>query len=328
LVEPGGSAANSTEIVESDIIEINVEPIVWPFSHPQLANWQNRPTSQWNGVSLADAWYINKALEDYIADPEDQGSMETIHPDTQIDDKPAASAEGPLSWTTGPSTIGGTYPDGFVMEFDYSFETSRNPQWGYVQAAGHPKKLSFVGNSGIKFGVLEYNDKPFEAAILDVDSVVGLGGSLGAFEYNPVTGTGINDDGEVAIRINPADPPTYVTEPLNRLMTGVRYGGDYEFMADNSWRLENPPRAPASAAEFYSTLVSNYNRPNDHMKIDVTRIDQSVYYGVDIYLDGEEEPCYSEYVRLKEAGIGALAVQSHWGSGVIFSNMSVIKKEP
>ncbi len=64
------------------------------------------------------------------------------------------------------------------------------------------------------------------------------------------------------------------------------------------------------------------------MNIDVTRIDQTEYYRVDIYLDRAQVPCYSECVRLTTAGIGPLNVQSHWASGVIFSDMSVIKKEP
>lgn len=123
-----------------------------------------------------------------------------------------------MSVTTGPEAIGGTYSFGFMMEFDYLFETTRNPQWGYVQAEGKQPKLSFVGNSGVKFGVLESDAKPFEAAILDVQSMVGLGGGMSRFD--PSQGGYIQASGDV----NTGN--VFQTEPLSRLMTGVRYGGD------------------------------------------------------------------------------------------------------
>lgn len=322
---PGGAA------LASDEVKFSVEKVVWPFTQPQLSDWNIRHTSQWNGLELAPAWYIDKALEDYINNPEDRGTIETIHPDMEIGGVPAASEVGQMSATSGPASIGGTYAFGFVMEFDYVFETSRNPtQWGYIQADHWDnydedpeleltRKLSFVGNSGIKFGAIEATGDPFEAAILDVESMVSLAGGLD--EFDPSNGGGINVSGTVSI-------PLYRPEPLNKLMTGVRYGGDYRRMVDNPGHIFDPPEDPADADEYYDTLLNNHGHANGHMNIDVTRIDQTEYYRVDIYLDRAQVPCYSEYVRLTTAGIGALSVQSHWASGVVFNDMSVIKKEP
>ena len=259
-------------------------------------NWNERTTSDWNGIKLAPAWYIDKALVDYVNTPQEKGLIQTIHPDKTVDGVPTRSNVGAneLSSTAGPTEVGGEYPYGFVMEFDYSFETARNPDWGYIQAEGKLPKLSFVGNSGVKFGVLQSTGAPLETAILDVKSMVRLGGNLTAFD--PSRG-GIDDDGIVTIPIQPPDPATYQPEPLNRLMTGVIYGGDYRGMADNPSHLLVPPADPADAYEYYATLSNNYNRTNAHMKIDVARVNETVY-GVNIYMDYSTVSCHSDYVRM------------------------------
>lgn len=107
-------------------------------------------------------------------------------------------------------------------------------------------------------------------------------------------------------------------------MTGVIYGGDYRGMADNPSHLLVPPADPADAYEYYATLSNNYNRTNAHMKIDVARVNETVY-GVNIYMDYSTVSCHSDYVRMT-GPIDELSLQSHWGSGVVFSNMSIIKK--
>jgi hypothetical protein len=145
-------------------------------------------------------------LEDYINSPGDRGSIRTIYPDKLVEGVPTRSdlGEDALSSTVGPSEVGGTYPNGFVVKFDYSFETSRNSPTGYVQAEGKPEKLSFVGNSGVKFGAYQATGKAVEAAILDVDSMVELGGDLD--EFDPSQGGGIDASGNVTIPITPPDP--------------------------------------------------------------------------------------------------------------------------
>ena len=95
-------------------------------------------------------------------------------------------------------------------------------------------------------------------------------------------------------------------------------------MVDNPNHFLTPPEEPSDAAEFYATLVNNEGRANTHMKIDVTRIN-SVVYDVEVYVNGSL--CHSDDVRLN-GPIGKLTVQSHWGSGVEFSNMSIIKRQP
>jgi hypothetical protein len=136
--------APAGQLLASDAVKFSVEPIVWPDANAVTEDLKNTRTDQWPGLALGAAWYISSSLEGIIDGF--RGRIETIHPDTTQDGKPAASSDGPDATTTK------SYPNGFVMEIDYFFETSRNGPWGYIQAFGKPKKLSFVGNSGIKFG--------------------------------------------------------------------------------------------------------------------------------------------------------------------------------
>jgi hypothetical protein len=199
------------------------------------------------------------------------------------------------------------------MDFDYSFDTSRNPDDGYVQAATgtNPKKLSFVGNSGVKFGDVSDpnpNKKAYEAAILDVSSMIDVGGGLQVFDG------GIDNYGNVI------DPP-YLTEPLNRLMTGVKYGGDYSKMSD--YNAVNPSDPPTSG-DFYQTLVNNASRGSGHMTIEAT-LTGAATYAVGIYIDGSLT-YYDDGESIEN--LNQIYLQSHWGSGVVFSNLNITQLSP
>jgi len=287
----------------------NVEDLVYPFLTQDYYNWYSLPSTEWIGLNVAEAWHMDKRLVDYIISPSDKGELETIHPDYDPADPVNgtnwiwSSADGPDSPTTE------SYGGGFTMEFDYLFERSRGDgTYGYVRIdnnGARPEKLSFVGNSGVKFG-------GGEVAILDVEAYVTMAGGLGAF--NPPSGY-VQADGQIDTNGN------YAEEPLSRLMTGVRYDGDYAKMADNP---DYPNFGdPDDAGEYYTTLVNNEGRANGHMKIDVTELGGSTYT-LSVYLDEESSPCYLENTTL--TGFGTLDLQSHWGSGVIFSNMDITKK--
>ena len=53
---------------------------------------------------------------------------------------------------------------------------------------------------------------------------------------------------------------------------------------------------------------------------DVTLVSGATY----VYLDNEQHICYSDAITL--TSLATLNLQSHWGSGVIFSNMDVTAK--
>ncbi len=299
---------NGDHILARDTIRISVEKMVWPFATQKYQSWQDRPTTDWVGLEVADAWYMDKALINYITAPGSKGILETIHPD--MDDPTTPGIQ--LTWASkagGLSTTTGSYSTGFTMEFDYSFERSRGDGInGYVRIdnnGAQPTKLSFVGNSGVKFGGKE-------VAILDEWAMVNRGGGLD--EFDPSQGGYVQSDGIVDT------DDDYVEEPLKRLMTGVIYAGDYAKMADNP---NYPTAPPSSAGEYYATLENNEGRTNAHMNIDVTNVSGTTYT-VNIYLDNDPNVCYSENVTL--TAFSTLELQSHWGSGVIFSNMDISKK--
>lgn len=214
-------------------------------------------------LDLADAWYINKALVDYIVNANDKGIIETIHPD--LDNGKRASADGLDSSSTK------TYGNNVTLSFDYEFELRGGNEYGYVQAdlTNHGNadarnhildrvKVSFVGNSGIKFAGSEIN-------ILDVDSMVALAGGIGAFTKDPTKPLGpkgIDDQGNVDILRNVlGGMHDFEDEGLTKLMTGVRYG-------DTTYsRFSDFSVMPSQSSDFIGALQANMNRTDGHMQI-------------------------------------------------------------
>lgn len=170
-------------------------------------------------------------------------------------------------------------------------------------------KLSAVANSGVKFGSYERSDgatRPFEASVLDVDALVDLAGGI-----NSVTNF-TSDEGIVSVG-------DYDPEPINRLLTGVEYGGLYGLISDNALS----PETPDNAADFASILQNNANRSNEQnsMKIEVRAAGRGLF-DVTITVNGSVS-----YRRdgLAIASIEQFSLQAHWGSGVIFSNIKTTK---
>ncbi|QDU89087.1 Hemolysin, chromosomal [Pirellulimonas nuda] len=152
LLPPGGG-----EPLLSDTVKISVEGLVYPFVDQVVApeegehEWQDLNTSSWEGLNVADAWWMEKALIHYIMEPGNKGKLATIHPN-----------EGTIAYpypgdvSGNDSTSKESYSDGFRLEFAFEFDRSRGvgPN-GYVAAdldgdGPNPvtDKLSFVANSG------------------------------------------------------------------------------------------------------------------------------------------------------------------------------------
>ncbi len=319
-MKPGVNHSNlfSSSKLAEDIVEINVEKIVWPsrdqLNVPPNVDWEDQPTSEWEGIELpntyypenagvdewTDAWYISNALVDFIVTPNNKGNIQTIHPD--YDNGTKATQDGSDAPTT--STYGG-FSNGFTMEIDYSFEMRGN-DYGWVQAVknGVPlSKLSFVGNSGIKFGGTE-------AAILDVTSMIAEGGGENAFA--PPNGY-IQSSGDVDTG------GTYQTEGLNTLMTGIRYDGSFPSMQDF---IDSNPDDPPTASDYFQTLLINKGHANGHMKVSVEKTGST--FTVSIFLDNSSTPTYSQ-TGVTLTALNEFLIQSHWGSGVEFENLVITK---
>ena len=306
LVEVNPKTAKNG-VVTSDEVTLTVENLVYPYE-TQNANWQDQNTLLWKGLDVGEGWHTDTRLVDYILFPNDKGTLATIHPDIPLSGNGpalvASSADGEDSKSQQ------SYGNGFVMDFDYSFDRSRGVGFGYVPVPSTNKeKLSFVANSGIKFGGKE-------ASILDVKAWVDMNGGLPNFDPDdddPDDGVPIGDTGIVDYESTTRD---YEKEPLGKLMTGVEYYGlQYDEMDDFNFTT------PSIDDEFFDGLTDNYNRTNSHMKIDVTKVGTNTYR-LKIEVNGAVS--YDEQVTM--TSLGQIDVQSHWGSGVEFSNMDIQPK--
>ena len=317
--------ANGGAFRSWDHVNLNIESTVYPVLTQTYSDftidstWFTKETTDWEGIEVADAWHTNMALEDYINPPNAQGILETIHPDILVNGKPGAT-QGTDSTTTDTLSATLGHASGFEMTFDYSFERSRNSPYGYVHhQSGTLHKLSFVGNSGIKFGTGGQ-----EVAILDVDAYVNMAGGISAF--SPSVGGIIDTDSGPGItaKANINAPENYNDEELSRLMTGVVYGPthhDYGNAKDNPDR----PNLPTSLDRYWTMLASNEQRANGKMRI---RFDPAGNGTLTVFLDGATGTNWSyQDTSFSPMSLTELIVQSHWGSGVIFTNMD-IKKLP
>ncbi len=80
---------------------------------------------------------------------------------------------------------------------------------------------------------------------------------------------------------------------------------------------------PEDATEFYAALKNNYDRANATIKVDVyPDPDDANAFQLRIYLDGEIT--YKQKITDWQAS--PLWIQSHWGSGVVFSSMDITER--
>ncbi|MFO0941764.1 MAG: hypothetical protein U0930_13490 [Pirellulales bacterium] len=201
-----------------------------------------------------------------------------------------------------------SYPNGFKMWLDYEFEKRSMPN-GYVQALKADdtptnKKLSFVGNSGIKFG-LNALQKANEASILDMKSMVAEGGGLAAVQSK------VSLDGK---EINLE--PDYQKENTTQLLTGVLYNSPLDS------KVVQLGTNPVNKTNVGALLASNTGLANTQMILETTKNTNGTWT-LSISINGTTTYLDPSFVM---TSLDKLSLQSHWGSGVVFKSMKVDKK--
>ena len=317
-------------ILAKDAVQMNVETMVWPDKTQSDTAWYEQESSEWDGVKVPAKWIMEKTLEDFIKDktaagPSNQGTLTTPMPDTDTSVNQGKNDQASVEGDDAPTTDDMDFTNGFLIELEYTFDATRGDiGQGYVRNPEHWRP-GFVPNSGVKF-----NNRTLEAAILDVKAYVALAGGIAKFDP-ALGGTNVLADGKIdidnksAVNVthdfaDVADEATFFAgrpfEPrhLHGLLTGVEYGGAYRNMTDTG------NDDPANGAEFYAALKENHDRTNAKIKVDV--YEENGAFQLRIYLDGLLT--YAESINSWQAS--PLWIQSHWGSGVMFSSMDITER--
>ena len=188
------------------------------------------------------------------------------------------------------------------------------------ETAADKHKLSFVANSGVKIGALvsdpsvPNSDTRYEIAILDVVKWVDMVGGLSALNK-----AGAWDGDKVVIK-DSNGTLLYDSEPLSKLMSCVKYGGSYVNMKDAEG-------VNATGWEYYyQILTKNYNRFKDRQgsyQLQIQFVPASGNTPSQIAVRENGSDVYQEESPSFGTGETHLSLQSHWGSGVTFSNITI-----
>ncbi|MDR1479550.1 MAG: hypothetical protein LBJ00_11480, partial [Planctomycetaceae bacterium] len=244
-----------------------------------------------------------------------------------------------------------TYESGFKLTLKYSF--TRNGVNGYLQPdrngdekidSSDRRKLSFVGNSGIKLGSFRgTGDGVKEVAIFDTQTMVDRisvtdGGvtftGIEAFKHRPPTAldtqtyTGVPNNDNSKVKFD----TEFISqvgdeEQLAQLLNGIRYNGnlssfyDYTSATGSGWQ------------KLYNTLENNYNRwqgtADKELEIYWKPSEVGQTQGtLEVYakINGQWLKYYDETgVEISNGGSldGHIYIQTHWGSGVKFKVISI-----
>jgi hypothetical protein len=266
-----------------------------------------------------------------------------------------------------------TYENGFKLTFTYSF--IRNGDNGYVQPDtnanekiddGDTKKISFVGNSGIKLGSFQgASSGVFEVAILDTKAMVDRVSVINdgktytkkdAFKHwTKVTGldyAGVPAQANGVVKFTNEFINKNSFEKVTQLMNAIGYG---DTLDNNIYDYFTASSGSENWWKLYETLVNNYDHcdPNGNAieiywkpDIDPTTGKKLETGKLEVYLNFETEESKPNKVWKKyysKNGVkitgstsatnpvtldGHIYIQTHWGSGVMFKNLIIGDYEP
>jgi len=328
-------------------------------------------TPYWKGFEIKKKWQTSAKMHAVKIVGDDRygnvsnGSIRTQYPDIVIGEgygSPNPAIPGTIFGKRGGGGSGEsdnaksvkTFPNGFTLELEYEYDPvgddlSKCPPllvvpggYGYVpikNGNAYPHKLSFVANSGVKFGGIE-------VAILDVASMVKIVGGTGqnaidAFKYVSPS-QGIQNNGNVEGLSNSSITGTakFATEHVTTLMSHVIYRGEPGKMQDYldaSDKLDpaDPDEPRADWKKWWNTLKNNWKRHSTKMKIKVSESNVGGF-DVEIWRWNNATSVYeiscqyntcslnhcdpTTYPRMFFSSIDNVFLQTHWHSGVRFTS--------
>jgi len=249
---------------------------------------------------------------------------------------PHADAVGPQAEWTGLSynefnkgdaftkeTVSGSFTLDMTVSFDERQVQPDNNKTEHT-IDGDARKLSFVANSGVKIGAVMTPggvDARYEVALIDVVSWVDKAGGLEAFNK----ATAWEDDKVIA---KDQDGQAYAKESLRILMPGVFYRAEnFDGIADAA----GTTATPGTWEYYYEILARSYRRmesfANGTFQMRVSYASDSngggmLSVGIKAVGANEFETVYTETNPDFGSGDTRISLQSHWGSGVTFANIS------
>jgi hypothetical protein len=222
-----------------------------------------------------------------------------------------------------------TYNGGFILELDFAFERNKSQDCpdAYVQRDANKdekfdgtrsRKMDMFGNSGIKF---------FGKEILLFDIVKMIDGLSMQVGGQLAPGIVVDNDGKIH-----SD-----TDTNNLVVNGVKYAsaracnvitGDI-YTSDD----QNPPHSgtPNDWAGMKTAYDNQMNTPAGqkyrHLKIEVTDTSSiaKTKYNVEVTLTNATSVLWTD-VEVAAGYDKHVFLQSHWGSGVSFKNISITGK--
>jgi hypothetical protein len=227
-----------------------------------------------------------------------------------------AEINGAFTMTFTVTYLNNVFPNGYVQPDNNGDENTVTP--------GDRRKLSWVANSGVKFGAVN-GERPLEIALFDVLNMVDRVGGLETFNKKAVWGP----NGEISVTYPPAGTPNsvrYETETLAQLLPCVRYKlpkGDYGQLYDLS-TPDNPddrvavPRTWEDYRDILRDWYGFFTSLRDGYQVQIKNTASSLL--ISVYKGGN-------WVKVYEgdpvAGSYRLHLQAHWGSGVSFTNINL-----
>ena len=234
------------------------------------------------------------------------------------------------------------FTDGFTLSFNYEFlhnedysEVTKDGNYGYVQGDSNKdgkiikkvekpgekvdeQKLSFVGNSGVKIG--GFSGVP-EVAILDMQAIMLMLGNGNESEGLNRFINGVKIDEETGDPI--VEITGYATENLAQLLSGCVY--NQTSLIPKITFEDFSVTAPLSTTWYQQWFEKYYNtyKNTNHIEIRINNITTENTRLLSVYLNNESTPTYIYQLPNSETNNDHLYLQSHHGSGVRFSNISL-----